>query len=103
MNTFTMIVGWFGSLNILLAYFLLSRGKLSAEHATYHAINFLGATCNFIFNSYKNAWSSVFLEFTWAAIALISTIKIIKIKLDERKDIVDDFGNKISREDRKKT
>jgi hypothetical protein len=95
-----MIVGWIGSANIIIAYFLLSRGKLSSDHVAYHAMNFLGAICNFSFNSYKSAWSSVFLEFTWAMIALISTIKIIKIKLEERREIIDDFGNKISPEEK---
>ena len=64
------IVGWAGALLILLAYLLLSSGRLSGQSAAYQGMNVVGAA-GFIVNGWwHGALPSTVLNVIWAAIGM---------------------------------
>ncbi len=69
------IIGWIGMILMLLAYLLLSTGKIKNGIA-YQLINLLAAIAMGIGLFPKNAWFSFVLEIIWGLIAIISIIKI---------------------------
>lgn len=72
---FFNIIGWIGMILMLLAYLLLSTGKIKNGIA-YQLINLLAAIAMGIGLFPKNAWFSFVLEIIWGLIAIISIIKI---------------------------
>jgi hypothetical protein len=72
------IVGWAGAALILLAYLLLSSGKLTGQSLTYQAMNVLGAA-GFIVNGWwHRALPSAVLNILWLAIGAFASWRILK-------------------------
>ena len=72
------IVGWAGAVLILLAYLLLSAGRLSGQSLTYQAMNVVGAS-GFVVNGWwHGALPSATLNVLWLMIGLFASIRIIK-------------------------
>ena len=69
------IFGWIGAVLMLLAYMLLSTGKIENSYL-YQIINLIAAVCMGIGLFPKNAWFSFSLEIIWGIIAVVSIIKI---------------------------
>lgn len=70
------IVGWIGAALILLAYGLLTAGKLQARSVAYQGMNVVGAL-GFIANGwYHGAMPSAVLNIIWAGIGLVALWKI---------------------------
>ena len=69
------IMGWIGATMMLLAYMLLSTGKI-ANHYLYQILNLIAAIFMGIGLYPKNAWFSFSLEVIWGIIAVVSIIKI---------------------------
>ena len=64
------IVGWIGAGLILLAYLLLSAGRVDARSAAYQGMNLVGAI-GFVINSgWNGAVHSAVLNVIWAGIAI---------------------------------
>jgi hypothetical protein len=64
------VIGWVGAVLILLAYALLSTGRLSSRSRTYQLLNVAGAV-GFIVNSGVNgALPSAVLNVVWMGIGL---------------------------------
>lgn len=62
--------GWAAALLILVAYGLLSSGRLAANSATYQWMNIVGAA-GFVLNSgWNGAYPSAALNVAWAAIGV---------------------------------
>jgi uncharacterized membrane protein len=75
MILFIEIIGWIGSVLVLIAYFLNLAGKLSAESLTYKLLNIFGSIFLIIITFYKEAWQSMAVNVIWAAIALVLLFK----------------------------
>lgn len=61
-------IGWAGALLILLAYALLSTGRIEGRSRAYQWLNLVGAA-GFIVNSgYNGAWPSAVLNVVWLGI-----------------------------------
>jgi hypothetical protein len=76
------IAGWSGAATYIVAYLLLSLGKLSIKKITYHLMNAAGGALICI-NAFLISDYSVFvLNFLWMLIALYS---LVKIKTNNRK------------------
>lgn len=73
------ILGWIGMVLVLLAYGLLSINKIDNGKG-YQILNLVASICMAIGLLPKNAWFSFALQIAWAAIALVSIIKIISKK-----------------------
>lgn len=64
------IVGWVGAVLILLAYVLLTLGKIQAQSVAYQAMNVAGAA-GFIVNGWANgALPSAALNVIWMGIGV---------------------------------
>jgi hypothetical protein len=73
-------VGWAGAALILLAYLLLSAGKLTGQSLTYQAMNVLGAA-GFIINGWwHRALPSAVLNILWLGIGVFASWRILKRK-----------------------
>jgi hypothetical protein len=72
------IVGWAGAVLILLAYLLLSAGRLTGQSLTYQAMNVLGAA-GFVVNGWwHRALPSAVLNVLWLAIGVFASWRILK-------------------------
>lgn len=74
------IIGWFGMILILLAYFLLSIKKLKPNSIIYNLLNFFGAAGIVVITFVTKAWPSVALNIAWMGIAIYAILKIMKTK-----------------------
>ena len=74
------IVGWAGAILILLAYLLLSAGRLDGQSLTYQGLNVVGAA-GFVVNGWwHGALPSATLNVLWLMIGLFAAIRISKRK-----------------------
>lgn len=66
------LLGWSGAAVLLLAYALVSRGRVTGDGLPYQAMNVYGAAA-LAFNSAVNgAWPSVALNIVWIVIGLLA-------------------------------
>ncbi|MBS0505351.1 MAG: hypothetical protein JSS55_16465 [Proteobacteria bacterium] len=70
------IVGWIGAALILVAYLLLSAGKLPARSYAYQGMNLLGAIFFVVNSGWNGAIPSASLNVIWAFIALFALTRI---------------------------
>lgn len=80
METIIEIISWSGALILILAYYLLSTGKLKVTHILYHVMNLIGSLIFMIFSMYKLANASVFINSVFCVIAIISIWKLLDKK-----------------------
>lgn len=73
------ILGWFGMILVLLAYFLLSTGKIKNGYL-YQSLNLCAAIIMGIALYPKDAWFNFALEIIWGIIALLSIYQMIRKK-----------------------
>ena len=74
------VAGWIGAVLILLAYLLLSAGRLTGQSLTYQLMNVFGAA-GFIVNGWwHRAIPSATLNVIWLLIGAIATWRIMKRK-----------------------
>ena len=72
------IVGWVGALLILLAYLLISAGKLTGQSPLYQWMNIVGAA-GFVINGWwHRALPSAALNVLWLLIGAIASWRIVK-------------------------
>jgi hypothetical protein len=70
------VVGWAGASLILLAYLLLSMGRLTGQSVTYQAMNVAGAA-GFIVNGWwHGAIPSAVLNVIWMLIGAVALIRL---------------------------
>jgi hypothetical protein len=70
------ILGWLGVGLIILAYALVSSGKIKPMTVTYQNLNLWGAVCMVIYLYCHQAWASVFHNIIWGGIALYGLYRI---------------------------
>ena len=74
------VVGWAGAALILLAYLLLSAGKLTGQSLVYQGMNVVGAA-GFVINGWwHGALPSASLNVLWLLIGAIASWRILKKK-----------------------
>ena len=74
------VAGWSGAALILLAYLLLSAGKLTGRSLLYQAMNVVGAG-GFVINGWwHGAIPSAVLNVLWLLIGAVATWQIVKKK-----------------------
>lgn len=69
------IIGWIGSVEILLAYGLNIYQKLRSDSPWFYFLNFTGGICFVIYTIHKEAFASAFVNVIWVLIAAIAIIK----------------------------
>ena len=81
------VVGWVGTGCILMAYILLSSGRLHGGSSGYQGLNLLGGVFLVINTVFYGAYPSTFLNFVWAIIAIVALLQIrhnLPLKTDRR-------------------
>ena len=74
------VAGWTGAALILLAYLLLSAGKLTGQSLTYQGMNVVGAA-GFVINGWwHGALPSASLNVLWLLIGAVASWRILKKK-----------------------
>ncbi|HLO21397.1 MAG TPA: hypothetical protein VK192_12990 [Sphingomicrobium sp.] len=72
------VAGWAGAALILLAYLLLSAGRLGGQSLSYQVMNVVGAA-GFVINGWwHRALPSASLNVLWLMIGLFASIRIVK-------------------------
>ncbi len=72
------VVGWAGATLILLAYLLLSAGRLTGQSLVYQAMNIVGAA-GFVINGWwHRAIPSASLNVLWLLIGALASWRIIR-------------------------
>lgn len=64
------LIGWTGTILIILAYYLVSKGVVAGTDFVYQIINLLGAFLLGINVFIKRAWPALGLQIVWAIIAI---------------------------------
>ena len=80
MPHFIEIFGWVASLIVLVAYFLVSNGKLSATSLTYQLLNIIGALGLFINAFHHKAFPLVALNLIWIVVGILAIRKIKQLQ-----------------------
>jgi hypothetical protein len=81
METLFSIAGVAGAGMCILAYFLLERGRLSADGVNYYAINGIGALLVFAAALYRYDSGDLGVaiqELCWIAVSLMGITKVLK-------------------------
>ena len=73
------VIGWTGTVAILLGYLLLSLGKIQ-NGPVYQWFNLVGALALLVYGAIHEAWASAILNVVWSAIALFALIQIVRRK-----------------------
>lgn len=74
------ILGWVGSVEILLAYGLNSYQKIRSDSAWFYLLNLTGGILLIAYSVYKAAWANMFVNVVWVLIALIAVVKLLQTK-----------------------
>jgi len=76
--SFPHLLGWIGTVSYLVAYLLLSMGRLRADKKLYHLLNILGAI-GLTYNAIAlKDFPNVVVNIAWAAIALWAVWLILR-------------------------
>lgn len=72
------ILGWVGSVEILLAYGLNSYQRIKSDSLVFYSLNFTGGIFLIIYSIHKEAFANTFINGAWVLIAVIAMIKLLK-------------------------
>ena len=70
------IIGWVGSLEVILAYALISYHKITAKSMLYQMLNLTGGAFLIINTIYYGAYPSTAINVVWLIIASIAIFNI---------------------------
>ena len=74
------IIGWAGVVAYVVAYGLLSLGKMKPDRVNYHVLNAFGGICLVVLSYHKSDTPNLFVNVVWVLIAGLSIVRILKIK-----------------------
>jgi len=75
MQIAAQVLGWIGTVLIVVAYFLISFKKIEATDRGYQLMNLFGAVGLGVNVFYQQSWPALVLEIIWGAIAIFALIK----------------------------
>ena len=78
------VLGWFGAVLFLVAYWNLVKGEWSSGSAVYHRYNLAGGLLLVVNTLYYEAWAAVFINAAWAAIAGYGLFRRTEKKMPDR-------------------
>ncbi|MEL7147560.1 MAG: hypothetical protein AAFO69_14390 [Bacteroidota bacterium] len=78
--TLIEIIGWTGSVEVILAYALVSYGKIKGDSPVYQWLNLTGGVFLIVHTIVHRAYPSTFINLVWVAIAIIALWNIQKRK-----------------------
>jgi hypothetical protein len=69
------VIGWIGSIEVLLAYGLNSYQKLKSDSMIFYVLNLTGGLALILYTVYKAAYASAFINVVWVIIAAAAIIR----------------------------
>ncbi|MBT1705652.1 CBU_0592 family membrane protein [Chryseosolibacter indicus] len=84
MKNFIEIIGWIGSLEVLVAYALNSYQKIRSDSPWFYFLNLTGGICLVIYTLWKEAFASAFVNIIWVLIAAIAIGKLFITQSEKR-------------------
>ncbi|MFV1979858.1 MAG: hypothetical protein ACC655_01780 [Rhodothermia bacterium] len=72
------IFGWIGAGALLVAYALISAGRLKADDGKYQGLNVFGSVGLMVNSTFYGAYPSTALNIIWIAIAGITFVRIFR-------------------------
>ena len=76
-DLFMEVVGWIGSIGILLAYGLNSYQKIRSDSVAFILLNLAGGLLLIAYTFYKEAFANTFLNLVWVIIAVTALGKLL--------------------------
>jgi energy-converting hydrogenase Eha subunit C len=70
------IIGGFGTILVVGAYFLVSSGKIASRSLSYQGMNLTGAVLLTVYGFLLFAWATVALNVIWGVIALVALYRV---------------------------
>ena len=70
MNLIVDILGWIGSIMLIIAYWMVSQNKISAQSLLYQGLNIAGSILLIVNTFYYRAFPSTALNVVWVLIGL---------------------------------
>lgn len=80
MIIFVDVVGWLGAGFLLLPYFLISQGRLTAKSVTFQFMNVIGSLLLIVNSAYYLALPSAFVNIVWIVIGLHSLRRLVAVR-----------------------
>lgn len=71
------IIGWVGSLTMILAYALLSIGRIRAQSFIYQIMNVCGALGTIANSWVHGALPSVFASLVWMVVGALAIVRLV--------------------------
>lgn len=84
MNILIEILGWTGSLLVLVAYMLNMNKKLASDSPVYYLLNILGSALLIVNTLFHEAYPSMLVNVVWV---LIPVVTIVRNNLQKKKTI----------------
>jgi hypothetical protein len=78
MNLLIEILGWLGSVAILLAYGLNSYQKIKSDSWVFYMLNLTGGIFLIVYSIHKEAFANTFINIVWVLIAAMAMIRVLK-------------------------
>lgn len=72
MEVIINLMGWAGSIMVLVAYGLNSYQRLKSDALTFYLLNLVGGIFLVIYTVYKEAFANTFINVVWVVIAVIA-------------------------------
>lgn len=69
------VLGWLGSVEVLLAFGLNTYQKIKSDSALYLVLNLTGGICLIMYSFYYGAFANTFINVVWALVAIIALAK----------------------------
>lgn len=80
MKLFIDIIGWIGSVEVILAYGLNSYQKIKSDSLIFQFLNLTGGVFLIVNTYYYGAFPSTFINIIWVLIAAPAIIRIFRKK-----------------------
>lgn len=77
MDLFIEILGWIGSIEIVLAYALNSYQKIRSDSMTFYLLNLTGGVLLIVYAIHKDALANAFINVVWVTVAVVAIGKVI--------------------------
>lgn len=76
-NLVNEIIGWYGTIAVIVAYGLVSFGLISAETLFYQILNATGAAGVGYISFKKKAYQPGVLNVVWGIIAIVGIVRVL--------------------------
>jgi len=74
------IIGWGGSLGLLLAYGLNSYQKIKSDSYTFLLLNLISGICLIAYTIFYKTYANTFLNIVWVIIAIPAIVRLAQRK-----------------------